>query len=132
MSSYSVSREAQEVCTSGSSVPRYQSAKYPLILLFLRPSSSFFEHAHKFLCFTDQHNGCRRGKRCDRTIETVVRPCLLPSIHLPFRWFGLLEDSRYSIVNRKADAFLQEALDNGSFDRLHLNDVIPFQTTNTT
>ncbi|KAF8383148.1 hypothetical protein PRIPAC_72290 [Pristionchus pacificus] len=33
-------------------------------------------------------------------------------IELSKRWFGLLEDSRYSIVNRKADAFLQEALDN--------------------
>ncbi|GMT32741.1 hypothetical protein PFISCL1PPCAC_24038, partial [Pristionchus fissidentatus] len=33
-------------------------------------------------------------------------------IDLSKRWFGLLEDSRYSIVHAKADSFLQDAFEN--------------------
>ncbi|GMR31947.1 hypothetical protein PMAYCL1PPCAC_02142, partial [Pristionchus mayeri] len=37
----------------------------------------------------------------------------LDVIDLSKRWFGLLEDSRYSVVNTKTDDFLQEALEKG-------------------
>ncbi|GMT04893.1 hypothetical protein PENTCL1PPCAC_27067, partial [Pristionchus entomophagus] len=43
-------------------------------------------------------------------------------IDLSKRWFGLLEDSRYSIVHRKADAFLQEnAISDRKYDVISID-----------